>query len=182
MSAERENDPLTGIDWQNAAAILAMPPCPYQLLVLVPANTGLDGDRLVQLDIASMKLMSAMTNAAGTKAVVTARPHSSAGTPTPGGAPRVMLPPRRGRRSSANPEARFSLAVRMATADPAHPEARGAISPERDEHGHRREAETERPGVHRVHPAVITFHVSAEQVPALAGRDPEQARGAATSR
>ena len=27
LSAERENDPLTGIDWQNAAAIFASP-CP----------------------------------------------------------------------------------------------------------------------------------------------------------
>ena len=68
FSAERENDPLTGIVWLNAAAILASP---------WPINSWFSfHGRLVliaitlQLDIASMKLIRAMTNAAGSSSLV----------------------------------------------------------------------------------------------------------------
>ena len=80
LSAERENDPLTGIDWQNAAAILAMP-CPTSSWFSSHRTRVLMAIAL-QLDIASMKLIRAMTNAAGSSAVIAL--HSSAGTPTPG--------------------------------------------------------------------------------------------------
>ena len=80
LSADLENDPLTGIDWQNAAAILAIP-CPTSSWFSSQRTRVLIAIAL-QLDMASMKLMRAMTKAAGSSAVIAL--HSSAGTPTPG--------------------------------------------------------------------------------------------------
>ena len=68
FSAEREKEPLTGMVWLNAAAILARP---------WPINSWFSFQgRLVliaitlQLDMASMKLIRAMTNAAGSSSLV----------------------------------------------------------------------------------------------------------------
>ena len=68
FNAEREKDPLTGMVWLNAAAILARP---------WPINSWFSSQgRLVwiaitlQLDIASMKLIKAITNAAGSSCLV----------------------------------------------------------------------------------------------------------------
>ena len=68
LSAERENEPLTGIDWQKAAATFASP---------WPTSSWFSSQGLrvrsaitLQLDIASMKLISAITKAAGSSSLV----------------------------------------------------------------------------------------------------------------
>ncbi len=131
LSAERENDPLTGIDWQNAAAILASP-CPMSSWFSSQRTRVLMAIAL-QLDIASMKLMSAMTKAAGNNAVIAL--HSSAGTPTPG-SPAGMLPTTRPPRA-ANPMNSLTT-IRMATVI-STPGSRGANFRKRDEHRDRRQ-------------------------------------------
>ena len=87
LSAERENDPLTGIDMQNAATILAKP---------WPISSRFSSHRvrvriamILELDIASMKLISAMTKLAGNRASVAVQ--SSGGTPNDG-RPLGMMP------------------------------------------------------------------------------------------
>ena len=68
LSAERENEPLTGIEWLKAAATLASP---------WPINSWFSSQGVrvlsaitLQLDIASMKLISAITKAAGSSSLV----------------------------------------------------------------------------------------------------------------
>src|SRR5207237_2021663 len=68
LSAERENEPLTGIDPQNAATIFASP-CPINSWFSFHGARVLTAITL-QLDIASMKLITATTSAAGSSARV----------------------------------------------------------------------------------------------------------------
>ncbi len=93
LSAERENDPLTGIDWLKAAATLANP-CPISSLFSSHGWRVLMAITL-QLDIASMKLIRAITKPAGNKAMVACQ--SSGGrlkVGSPCGTAPTTLPPR----------------------------------------------------------------------------------------
>ena len=65
FSAEREKEPLTGMEWQNAAATLARP-WPMSSLFSSQGWRVLMAITLA-LDIASMKLISAITKAAGSR-------------------------------------------------------------------------------------------------------------------
>src|SRR3989338_8886900 len=65
FSADLENEPLTGMDWQNAAATLANP-CPISSLFSSQGWRVLMAITL-QLDIASIKLIKAITKPAGKK-------------------------------------------------------------------------------------------------------------------
>jgi hypothetical protein len=133
LSADRENDPLTGIDWQNAAAILAIP-CPPASWFSSQRTRVLLAIAL-QLDMASMKLMRAMTKAAGSSAVIAL--HSSAGTPTPG-APAECSP----RSPAMRRESGESRSRRSDGDADQHAGKPAAHIPERDEHRDRRQAES----------------------------------------
>lgn len=92
LSAERENEPLTGMVWLNPAASLARP-WPISSWF---SSHGVRVLRamILQLDMASMKLISAMTKAAGSSAMVACQ--SKAGTVrlgSPGGMSPTTRPP-----------------------------------------------------------------------------------------
>ena len=80
LSAERAKEPLTGMELQNAAMILARP-CPINSWLsshLVRVFTAIT----LQLDMASVKLTSAMTSAAGKSLTIASQ--FMAGTDRPG--------------------------------------------------------------------------------------------------